>query len=425
MIRKVLIALMVVLMVSSVASAMVVEDVQVPETLMAGDQLLILNGAGVRNVFLNDVYVGGLWLENPSADGNAIAGADEPMAIRIHVLNDFFASSKHINDAFKKGFRFAMPRGDISSIQGELERLEAAFADKITDGEEFDLIYLPGTGTSIYKEGVLKDTIPGLEFKRLFFGIWVSDKATVNDELKEGMLAGKISPEALAAQEQWKEKATAMADAKAAAELKASEEAAAKAAAKAEAMAAAEAKAAEEAAMKVAAVSETKATEDAAMKAAAAEKAKAAEEKAAMKAAAEKEAAVKAAGAAEVMAVEETKAAAAEVAVTRDNFGDQDVFFGVNSAALNADAKKALAAKAKWMKSNPAVSVAVEVYCDSRGSQEYNMALAKKRANSVVSFMTEAGIDASRMETVVFGAVESAANENAWANNRRAHFKIK
>ena len=111
--------------------------------------------------------------------------------------------------------------------------------------------------------------------------------------------------------------------------------------------------------------------------------------------------------------------------VSKDNFSDTDVFFGVNSTSLNADAKKALTQKAKWLKSNPIVSVAVEVYCDSRGSKEYNMKLAAKRAKSVVNYLTETGIDTSRLEIVIKGAVDSAANENAWANNRRAHFKIK
>ena len=114
-----------------------------------------------------------------------------------------------------------------------------------------------------------------------------------------------------------------------------------------------------------------------------------------------------------------------EMPITKATFDDDDVFFGVNSTSLNANAKKMLANKAKWLQSNPIASVAVEVYCDSRGSHEYNMKLAAKRAKNVVKYMTAAGIDASRLEIVIHGAVDSVANENAWANNRRAHFKIK
>ena len=401
MIKKVFIALLTVLMVSTVASAMEIEGVTIPETFEAGDQLLVLNGAGVRNVFLNDVYVSGLWLENGSTDGVAIAAADEPMAIRIHVLNDFFASSKNINNAFYKGFRFALPKGDVTPVKEELDRLEAAFSDEIKDGEEFDLVYIPGKGTSIYKEGQLKDTIPGLEFKRLLFGIWISDKATVNENLKEGMLVGKVSPAALAAKEQWIAKVKVKKE-EMMSEAKAAEEAAM----------AAKAKAAEEAKkMEMAAAEKAKAAEEAAMKAAAEEKAMAvAEAKVAKE---------------EVMEAAADVEEAVEMPLTKDTFGDRDVFFGVNSAALSAKAKKALDAKAKWMKANPIASVSVEVTCDSRGSKAYNMALAKKRAKSVVNYMVNAGIDASRLEMVIAGEVESAADANAWSNNRRAHFKIK
>jgi peptidoglycan-associated lipoprotein len=297
-------------------------------------------------------------------------------------------------------------------VRAELDRLLAAFSDEITDGEKFDLVYVPGKGTSVIKEGELKDTIPGLEFKRLLFGIWLSDKATVNEDLTQGMLEGKVTPEALAAKEQWIakvkiEKEAAMAATKVASAAKAAEEAAMKAAA--------EAKAA-----------------TAAMTTASAEKAKANTEKAAMKAAAEKEAAMKAAAAKAKAATEGKAVATAKVAeatsgmsISKDSFIKDDVFFGVNSASLNANAKKTLANKAKWMKSNPVASVVVEVYCDSRGSKAYNMALAKKRAKSVTDFMMLAGIDPSRIEMVVFGEVESADNQTAWANNRRAHFKIK
>jgi peptidoglycan-associated lipoprotein len=77
------------------------------------------------------------------------------------------------------------------------------------------------------------------------------------------------------------------------------------------------------------------------------------------------------------------------------------------------------------MKANPVASVVVEVTCDSRGSKAYNMMLAEKRAKSVVNFMVNSGIDASRIEREILGAVESEATKQAWANNRRAHFKIK
>lgn len=419
MFKKTLGALMIVLMMVSVASAMEIDEVDLPETLMAGDKLLVLNGAGTRNVFFNDVYVAGLWLESAKTDGAAVCNAEESMIIRMHVINDFFASSSNITSAFKKGFRYAMPRGDISSIREEMERLNAAFADEIKDHEEFDIVYIPGKGTSIYKEGELKDTIPGYEFKKLLFGIWLSEKATVNDDLTEGMLAGKVSKKARAAKEKWiasvkidkgKVEAEAAAKAAAAAEAKMKAEATAKAA-EAESMAAA---AAEAEAIKMA---DAKKAADTRAKAVAAEKAAMAT-------------AAKAVPVAAAPPVREMKVASTGVTkITEKEFTGDDIFFNKNSAALNNKSKKALKLKASWLKANPGVSTSIEVSCDSRGSREYNFKLAKRRATSVVDYMMSAGIGSNRMYMVILGSdnipEDAKENESTWAKSRKAHFSLK
>ena len=161
MFKKVLIAMMVVLMMVSVSSARIINEIDLPETMTAGDKVLLLNGGGTREAFMNDVYVAGLWLEKSMTDPAEIMNADEAMAIRMHVTNDFFASSKNITKAFNNGFRNSMPRGDISSIKDKVDKFKACFTGEIKDYEEFDIIYVPGQGTSVYKEGQLMDTVPG------------------------------------------------------------------------------------------------------------------------------------------------------------------------------------------------------------------------------------------------------------------------
>jgi outer membrane protein OmpA-like peptidoglycan-associated protein len=301
----------------------------------------------------------------------------------------------------------------------------------------------------VYKDGVLKDTIPGYEFKKSVWSIWLHDTRPADEDLKEGMCEGSFSAEALAAKEKWVAEVKVVredvvAKAEAAMKAKSVAEAVAEAQVAAEAKAAADARAAQEAAMaaktaaaaqvaekavaaETQAVKEAKAAEEAAMKAKA--EAKIAEE-AAMKAKAEAEAEAKAAAAKAQKAAVAAKTQMTPVVVdttplTRETFSSEDVYFALNSAALDTKSKQALAKKAMWMKSNPIASVVVEVYCDSRGSVEYNKQLAVKRAKSVGAYMVEQGIDASRLEMVIFGAVDSAANEKAWANSRKAHLKIK
>ncbi len=417
MLKKAFVFTLAVLMAASVASALEINEVNLPDTYTTGDEFLVLNGAGTRVAFFNKVYVAGLWLEKPMTGGVEVAQADAPMMIRLHVLNDFFASSKHITDAFKKGFRFGMPKGDISPLQAEYDRLVAAFSDKITNHEEFDFIYIPGKGTSIYKEGELKDTIPGLEFKKVLFGIWVGEKATVNEDLTAGMLAGTVSQEALVAQKEWASKLMAEKEQKLAAVHQAREKVKAEAG---QAKVEAEAVKAEDEAMKA---------REAAEAAAVAAAAKAEEEAIKAREAAEKE---KAAAMAQAQAEAEAaaraeKAKAAELAKLspEEAFTKGDVYFGFNSADLSAAARRTLKDKVAWMKANPEKTVAIEVYCDNRGSKAYNYRLAGKRAQSVQDFLIESGIDASRLEIFVMGAVASENNEAAWAKSRRAHFRIK
>ncbi len=79
------------------------------------------------------------------------------------------------------------------------------------------------------------------------------------------------------------------------------------------------------------------------------------------------------------------------------------------------------------MRDNTAVVVSIEGHCDERGTNEYNLALGEKRAESTKSFLVDLGIEAYRISTVSYGEerpVDTGQNEEAWAKNRRAHCLI-
>ena len=73
------------------------------------------------------------------------------------------------------------------------------------------------------------------------------------------------------------------------------------------------------------------------------------------------------------------------------------------------------------------VTVTIQGHCDERGTNEYNLALGDRRADSTKTFLVDLGISASRLTTVSYGEerpVDPRHNEEAWAKNRRAHFVI-
>ena len=104
-----------------------------------------------------------------------------------------------------------------------------------------------------------------------------------------------------------------------------------------------------------------------------------------------------------------------------------DVFYAYDSSVLDAASRSQLEENVQWMMENPNASIIIEGHCDERGTSEYNMALGERRAESVKSYMVNAGVDISRMQTVSYGEerpFDPGHDEAAWAKNRRAHFVV-
>jgi peptidoglycan-associated lipoprotein len=105
----------------------------------------------------------------------------------------------------------------------------------------------------------------------------------------------------------------------------------------------------------------------------------------------------------------------------------KDILFDYDSHNLRADARDILRANADWLKSNPAARVEIEGHCDERGTNEYNLALGAKRAQSAKDFLATLGIGADRLSTISYGEeipVCKEAAEDCWQRNRRARFVV-
>ena len=108
------------------------------------------------------------------------------------------------------------------------------------------------------------------------------------------------------------------------------------------------------------------------------------------------------------------------------NVGLERVYFPFDQFALTNEARRVLDANATILKSYPALKVSIEGHCDSRGSDEYNLALGERRAHVVKNYLVSLGIGSDRFETISYGEelpADSAMTESAWAMNRRAEFK--
>ena len=105
----------------------------------------------------------------------------------------------------------------------------------------------------------------------------------------------------------------------------------------------------------------------------------------------------------------------------------KDVFFEFDRYDLKSDARETLKANADWLKNNSAARVEIEGHCDDRGTNEYNLALGAKRAQTAKDYLVTLGIPADRLSTISYGAEIPVCKEQAescWQKNRRARFVI-
>lgn len=149
------------------------------------DKTLLFNGAGLREKFFLDLYVGSLYLVSKTNDPVKIINSDQPMAVTLHIVSGLITSEKMLN-SMDEGFENAT-NGNISPISSEISAFKNAFSEQIKEGDKFIVGYIPNVGTIVYKNGKKIKSIPGLAFKKAVFGIWFCNKPA-SENLKEGML---------------------------------------------------------------------------------------------------------------------------------------------------------------------------------------------------------------------------------------------
>jgi len=104
------------------------------------------------------------------------------------------------------------------------------------------------------------------------------------------------------------------------------------------------------------------------------------------------------------------------------------VFFQFDRSEITDEGIRQLDQKVDALQRNPSVRIRVEGNADDSGSDEYNMALSQRRAGIVNRYLTERGIDPSRVQIVSYGeerpACKTSEAEECRSKNRRDDFVI-
>lgn len=102
----------------------------------------------------------------------------------------------------------------------------------------------------------------------------------------------------------------------------------------------------------------------------------------------------------------------------------QTVYFDFDESALTTAARNTMDWNLACMERFEG-EITIEGHCDERGTTEYNLALGERRARAARDFMTGAGVERGRLNTISYGESRPAdprRNESAYRQNRRAEF---
>lgn len=162
------------------------KGVSVPRTLTFENKTVQLNGLGIRSKLWTDVYVQALYLTDLSPDAQAILDSDTEMAIRLEITSSM-VSSGTLTRKMNAGFENSLGT-DLEKFQSRIDLFKTFLTEKVIQKDVYIFFYnTTDTSVWVYKNDVLKGKVPGLDFKKAFFGIWLSDKPA-DENLKNDLL---------------------------------------------------------------------------------------------------------------------------------------------------------------------------------------------------------------------------------------------
>lgn len=156
------------------APAVSIQDTEVP-----------LRGGGLfRYAAVFRVYTGVLYAPRELA-GAQILEADVPKRLELHYLMDIAG-----NDFRRSGNALLEKQQSaevLAALADRLTTFNAAYRD-VKAGDRYALEYHPAIGTRLLKNGEELVRVPGHDFARAYFGIWLDPQEPLSSRFRDDLL---------------------------------------------------------------------------------------------------------------------------------------------------------------------------------------------------------------------------------------------
>jgi hypothetical protein len=155
-----------------------------------GEASLVLNGAGVRGMFVIKIYALGLYLPRKTADANQAIAMAGPKRIRLATLRE--VEAERFLDGLAKGLEKNHSGAEMAGLKPRMDQFAAAIkaVSPLAKGSVVSIDLMPAGATRLGLNGeTLGKDIPGEDFYRALLRIWLGDKPA-QDSLKADLLGG-------------------------------------------------------------------------------------------------------------------------------------------------------------------------------------------------------------------------------------------
>lgn len=177
--------LLLLLLLARSAAAAELAGVTMPDVVSVAKWRLVLDGLGLREatIFRIDVYVAGLYLPERTHDPDAILREPGPKRLMMRMVRNVRRS--YIAKAWSEGIRKGAEQ-DYPALEERVSRLNTYVTD-LKVGDTVTLTQRPGEGIILEINGATLTTIPGDDFARALWQIWLGHRPP-NAGLKRGLL---------------------------------------------------------------------------------------------------------------------------------------------------------------------------------------------------------------------------------------------
>ena len=174
--------------VAPAGAAVSIEGVPFDDATRVAGRELLLNGTGLRAVFVIKGYVAGLYLPERAKNAAVILGMKGPKRLQIHPLRDVGADTfiRALNDGIHRN----QTEIQMQKLADRLTQLEDAMRQigSTKRGDTINFDYAPEAGTTISINGVARaKPIPGEDFYQAVLSIFIGNYP-VDRDLKSGLL---------------------------------------------------------------------------------------------------------------------------------------------------------------------------------------------------------------------------------------------